>query len=57
MLKTGIPVHAQRHLAGACTIAIVVGIRTGIGPVVCCVLARDAATAEDRCFTSSKGTC
>lgn len=43
-------------LAGACTIAIVVGIRTAIGPVVLCVLARDAAAAEDRCFTSSNGT-
>ncbi len=44
-------------LAGACTIAIVVGIRTAIGRVVCCVLERDAAAPEDRCFTPSNGTC
>lgn len=44
-------------LAGACTIAIVVGIRKAIDPVVCRVLAGDAAAPEDRCFTPSNGTC
>ncbi len=43
-------------LAGACTIVIAVGIRTAIGPVVCCVPIMNAAAAEDRCFTSSNGT-